>query len=286
MNLTFYYGADSFRIKEAMEKKIASFLAKNNNGVVEKLDFEAENCLEDVENILKRRSFFNEPELVMVYAYFPAKDLQKKDEKLFKFLSKEAKEIKEFESLRGAGLEKWALEKITQAGFTIKTPVLKKLVFRIISQGQLSQEIEKLVAYQSYHGKKEIEDKTIDILVKTEAAVNNFALIDALGTRDTKKAVTFLNQALSEGSEPQAVLGQIIYQFRNLLKVKSLPAVDLAKAGLHPFVAQKTSQQAKQFELVELKKVYHRLAELDVKSKNGQIDLIPALFEFLLYVVK
>lgn len=281
--ICFYYGVDNFRVREAMEKKIASFLVKNKDGRVERLDFEKENCLEEVENILKRRSFFNEPELIIVYAYLSAKDLPKKNKKFFDFLNKKAEEVKEFESIKGSALEKWALNKITEAGFAIKTPVLKKLVFRTVSQEKMAQEIEKLMAYQSYHGRLEISDKTVEDLIKSETAVNNFALIDAIGARDTKKAVVFLNQALNEG-EPQAVLGQIIYHFRNLLKVKGLPAADLDRAGLHPFVAQKTSRQARQFEVEELKKIYRLLSELDIKLKTGQIDWSAGLFQFVLMV--
>ncbi len=224
MNLSFYYGSDSFRVKEVVEKKIASFLLKNKDGLVEKLDFEREDGLAQAENILKTRSFFSEPKLavfghtfdsglvtsaisenpdsaIIFYEYLPAKDLQKKDSQLFKFLSQEAKEAKEFESLHGVALEKWALAKITQAGLKIKTHVLKKLVSEVALQERLAQEIDKITCYLNYHGRDEIDLKTIEKLVKPKTTSNNFALIDAIGTRDLKKAITFLNQALLGGSE-------------------------------------------------------------------------------------
>lgn len=219
--LYFYYGSDFFRAKEAIDKKIASFLAKNPDGLVEKFNFDgdSQDRLEDLRHILKRRSLFDQPELIMAYAFYPASELEKKDKKLLSFLKKEAEEIKEFE---------------------------KK--------------------------------------VSSEKRLDRFALIDAIGTKDIRKAIISLNQALEEGEDPQAILGLIIYQFRNLLKVKSLPAADLAKAGLHPFVTRKTSQQARQFELDELKKIYRHLSELDLKSKTGQIDLSAGLFQFILTI--
>src|SRR3989344_2496204 len=196
MSFALYYGTDSFRVKEAVEKKAASFLAKHKDGLVERLDFEKENCLEEVENIFKRRSFFNEPELIIVYAHLSAKDLPKKNKKLFEFLTKKAEETKEFESIKGSALEKWTLEKITQAGFSIKLPTLKKLILRVVSQGQLFQEIDKLIAYQSYHGQREITDQALVIhLPGWTWKVDNFALIDAIGSRDIKKSVTLLNLA-------------------------------------------------------------------------------------------
>ena len=286
------------------------------------MDFEKEDCSDRLQIILKTNSFFSEPKLTIIghsfgrlnakvihtqgwtlrdnlifYENLSIKDLEKKDKELFKFLNKEAKEIKEFENLKGSGLEKWALEKITEAGFSIKSLVLKKLIIRVVSQEQLSQEIDKLIAYQSYHHRKEIDDKTVIKLTQGPTLrVDNFALIDAIGARDIKKAITFLNKTLTDGTEPHAVLGQIIYQFRNLLKAKSYTAAlylqgsrvtaeNIAKlTGLHPFVARKTSQQARQFDLDELKKIYRLLSELDIKSKTGQIDLSAGLFKFILTI--
>jgi len=217
MSLVFYYGSDFFSAKEAINKKIVSFLAKNSSGLIEKFDFDG--GLEVLKNVLKRRSLFDQPELVMVYGYFSATELRKKNKEFFDFLVKKSEETKEFERAK-------------------------------------------------------VKEKPAD----------NFALIDAIGARDIKKALIYLNQTLAEGGEPHAVLGQIIYQFRNLLKVKDVPAADLVKIGLHPFVARKTSQQVRRFELEELKRIYQRLTELDTKSKTGQIDLSAGLFQFLLEI--
>ncbi len=227
MSLVFYCGADFFKTKEAIDKKVAAFLDENKNGLVEKFDFDGDDRLRVLKDILKRRSLFDQLELVLVYGYFSAADLQKKNKELFNFLKKEAEEVKELEIKK-------------------QDPLKKKS--------------------------------------------DDFALIDAIGNRDIKKAVVFLNQALNDGQEPYAVLGQIIYQFRILLRVKSLleeaHSLDgiIKKTNLHPFVAQKTSRQARQFELGELKKTFSRLADLDIKLKTGQIDWSAGLFQFILEI--
>jgi len=68
-----------------------------------------------------------------------------------------------------------------------------------------------------------------------------------------------------------------VYQFRNLLLVKSLlqNGVNTAQIGqkikLHPFVLKKTLAQAQNFSLADLKKIYAGLLETDISIKNGRL---------------
>ena len=92
MSLVFYYGSDFFSAKEAINKKIVSFLAKNSSGLIEKFDFDG--GLEVLKNVLKRRSLFDQPELVMVYGYFSATELRKKNKEFLIELGKQEKDRK------------------------------------------------------------------------------------------------------------------------------------------------------------------------------------------------
>ena len=47
--------------------------------------------------------------------------------------------------------------------------------------------------------------------------------------------------------------------------------------GVHPFVAEKTTGQARAFNLSVLEKIYHRLLEIDEEAKTGQVTLDLAL---------
>ncbi len=47
--------------------------------------------------------------------------------------------------------------------------------------------------------------------------------------------------------------------------------------GVHPFVAGKVTEQARNFTLVDLERIYHRLMEIDVADKTGQLQLDFAL---------
>ena len=62
----------------------------------------------------------------------------------------------------------------------------------------------------------------------------------------------------------------------NLLTVKSLQNMNFQdlkeKSGLHPFVIKKAVNQAKNFNLHELKRCITLCQELDIDLKKGKID--------------
>jgi len=43
--------------------------------------------------------------------------------------------------------------------------------------------------------------------------------------------------------------------------------------GVHPFVAEKTTQQAQRFSIESLEAIYHRLLNIDEEVKTSQITL-------------
>jgi DNA polymerase-3 subunit delta len=92
-----------------------------------------------------------------------------------------------------------------------------------------------------------------------------------------------LYQHLEEGENEIYLITMFIRQFRNLLLVKSLAEkgvlnYELAKkTGLHPFVAKKTSDQARNFSAEGLKKIYTKLLDMDISIKTGKITAKMAL---------
>ena len=78
-------------------------------------------------------------------------------------------------------------------------------------------------------------------------------------------------------------MAMFIRQFRNFLIIKDLiekgiPYYGLAqKTGLHPFVVKKTFEQANNFTLENLKKIYNKLLDLEIAVKTGRTDSKTAL---------
>jgi len=75
----------------------------------------------------------------------------------------------------------------------------------------------------------------------------------------------------------------IIFQFRNLLIIKSLieegrPYYSFNKlSGIHPFVIKKGMVLAQKFTIGELKKIYQKIFKVDFDIKRGRVEPIIAI---------
>ena len=78
---------------------------------------------------------------------------------------------------------------------------------------------------------------------------------------------------LEKGDSPFYILAMINFQLRNIALVKDLIQRQrpLVKIGLRPFLLQKTIYFARKFSFQEIKKIYQKMFELDLKVKAGQI---------------
>jgi len=143
-----------------------------------------------------------------------------------------------------------------------------------------SQELTKLLTYVNFARPVTLLD--VDRVSIVSAQGNVFELVDALGQGDGKKAQRVLHQLLEE-EEAFELWGMVIRQFRLLLQARELldaraSIVDVQKAlGLHEFVAQKVTNQAKRFPLSALESIYHKLLEIDEGAKTSQVPLDLAL---------
>jgi DNA polymerase-3 subunit delta len=139
----------------------------------------------------------------------------------------------------------------------------------------LDQEIQKLLAYVGWSRSIEAED--VEELAVVIPETDIFSLVDALSNRDGRAAVTMFHRLLEE-QEARTIFPMIVRQFRLLLLVRELQEnghgeVGVAKTlGLHPFVARKVFAQARQFSLPMLEAVYHRLLEIDIAAKSGEME--------------
>jgi len=336
--IIFLYGRDSYRLKQNLDKIIAEYRKKNSGIGFSVLDFESnaptgrKQRIEDLINLARTASFFNEKRLIILKNAFSAgeelagliKDwklaedkqrilvfaentdkgeLAKRGKKLFGLLSAEPNIVKSFEPLEGKRLENWVREEIESAGGKIEPLALKKLISFTATPTtkndppdasnvwRLKQEIDKLINYKLAADYNPSRGKSINIadvesLVGPNATLNIFEVVDTLAGKNRPRAITTIYNHLEYGADPYYIFSMIVYQFRNLLRVKSLaqnavPYADIVKkTGLHPYVARKTYEQCKQFTFNELKQLFTRLAQLDVSAKSGGIDMAEGLYRF------
>jgi DNA polymerase-3 subunit delta len=296
------YGKDTYSSRQEL-KKIIEEHKKNN---IDWFDFvridakggEAE-TLEKIHQSANTISMFNSKKLVIVENVFSLdEEIQekiqkllesknaekdqdttiifwgeevKKENKLFEYLTEKAK-TKEFKPLSKANLKNWVKEHINTCKAVIDNQALEILIENVGSDlWRMANEIDKLTNYS-----KKIKIEDVELLIRPEIDLNIFEMVDAIGYKNKSKAIKLFNQHLEQGDNELYLLSMFAYQIRNLIKVKSG-----GKLEMSPFVVQKTKQQAKSFNMEELKKIYRGLMTIDFDSKIGKTDAKTALELFM-----
>ncbi|MFH2013444.1 MAG: DNA polymerase III subunit delta [Patescibacteria group bacterium] len=287
--ITFLYGPDIYRSRQELRRLIQE--KKSNSDWLDfiRIDINDKGIdfFEEISKSINSISMFDNNKLIVIENIFSFdkeaqeefieklkdfdKDLIVWDEKpdlrtkLFKFLEPNSKK---FDLLKGSELRNW----IKDYSKDIESSAIDLLIEYVGSDlWRMSNEIDKLLNYT-----KKIERKDVELLVKPEFDLNIFNMVDALGDKDKKKAISLFKKHLDKGEDPFYLLSMFVYQFRNLIKVRSGGKLDL-----HPFVIKKTQHQARNFGIDELKKIYHSLLIIDFDSKIGKTDIKTALEMFV-----
>ncbi len=315
-NLFLFTGQETFLLQEQLKRWKTAFVEKHGDINLEELDA-AETPINEVMAAVNAMPFLGDKRLVFIHALpkAPSKrsssSASKKGEKqdtLLKKMVEDLKdipetsvvvfvqphpdkrksfykqliklaEVKEFKPLTGYVLTQWIENQVRQGGASIASSEAEYLA-SLTAQNlwRLSTEIDKLIAYASG---QPIDRTTIDHLVVPTVEANIFHLTDALGARDSKKAIHCLHRSMAAGEKLQPVFYMIIRQFRLLLQgvafLKSAnpsQAAFAARLKLHPFVAKNTLAQAKRFSFEELKLAYQQLLNIDEGLKTSRIKIL------------
>lgn len=141
----------------------------------------------------------------------------------------------------------------------------------------LINEIRKLIEYAGENGKIKKEDIDKLTIKKLESVI--FDLTDSLGKKDTKTALTVLQNLIYEKEPLQKILITLYNHFKKiyLTKIAMKENKNIAQSlNLKPnqtFLVKKYQMQAKYFKENELKIILQSLRDLDYKYKIGEIDL-------------
>src|SRR5215208_3013179 len=141
---------------------------------------------------------------------------------------------------------------------------------------QAGMEIAKLLAYANWARPITTQDVEAVCIVTSQQSVFDF--VDALANGNGKTAQYLLHRLL-ESEEEFALWGMVVRQFRLLIQAREILDArgnqnDVARAlGVHPFVAEKTTQQAARFSIESLEYIYRKLLAIDEGVKTSQITL-------------
>ena len=321
--IIFLYGQDTYRMKEKLKEIIASYKKIHKSGLnLKYFDCQkksSEAIFDDFKNEIRQTSMFKEKKLAVINSPFSdadfkekfleeAKDFLKseniillyekekinKNNSLFKFLKKNTK-CQEFKVLSGQKLNTWVKKEFEKYDTKIDQDALETLIEYVGNDlWQMANEIGKLASYKNNPvfasssvgttaGKKQIQAKDVELLVRSKIETDIFKTIDAIAEKNKKRALELLHKHLEKGDSPLYLLSMINYQFRNLLIVKDFIErckpynVILKKSGLHPFVVKKSYYQSQKFSFQELKKIYQKIFQVDLNIKTGRIESEMAL---------
>lgn len=314
----FFYGEDSYRIRQKISSVIAGYQAKHKSGLnFGRFDFSREGEWDKFKNFIDSFSMFAEKKLAVLdgvlntkkseaqnkfLEFLEASDIAKDQERfvvigqelrraeekkgggyvlgeakeLFKKLTAKNVSFQEFENLSGAKLEAWIRKEIESRGGKFEAQAVRALADYVGSDlYRMSNEIDKLISFKAG---QTVLAADVEIQVKAKLENDIFKTVDALAARRGSQAIKLLHQHLEEGESEIYLLSMLVYQFRNLLLVKSQAEKGLSfdvlakKLKMHPFVLRKSFDQSRNFTYKFLSQIYERLFEIDVAIKSGRLE--------------
>lgn len=191
-------------------------------------------------------------------------------------------------ALKNADLNNWLKKYCAKNDIRIEPAAAAELLTMVGNDLlQLDNELNKLKNYSA----EPITKEAVRLLVRAKYDDDVFQLTDALAAKNRRAALELIANQLLSGNEPLSLLGSINWQFKTMLKIKSLlednprqTAFDISsKTGLHSFVVSKNLATVKKFTLAELIKIQNDLIEIETNLKSGSKN--PELL-FDLFVAK
>ncbi|HHY37099.1 MAG TPA: DNA polymerase III subunit delta [Firmicutes bacterium] len=182
-----------------------------------------------------------------------------------------------FPRLQGQDLTKWIIARIRRKGAKIAGATASYLAqLWVYDLNRLERELEKLVAYVGEGG--EIGREHIQLLVDPGIRENIFYLLDAVGKRETRRALLLLNQMLAAGEPPLLLLFLLTQRLRLIGLARALAGEGLrpreiaARLKQHPFVIEKALEQGKQFSQEALENCLEECLWADGQLKGGRLE--------------
>lgn len=205
--------------------------------------------------------------------------------KIFKQVEKKGRAI-EFSYLSSTDLIRWLDKQATARGKKLDPDASEELLYRAGSGLQnLHSEINKLLSYVG--GAKVITRDDVLALTPVPEEEDIFAVVDAIGQRQPRRAIDGIKKMLALKKPPQIILTMVARQFRLLIMAReeiergSPPAAAAKKMGVHPFVAKKALSQCRNFTMPVLVKAMYQLYRVDSDVKAGRRPFLPAMELFI-----
>lgn len=170
---------------------------------------------------------------------------------------------------------KWLAAQLGKRQIRITTEALSSLVDRTeCSMRTLDSEVQKILLYCASTKTSEITLEDINEICMPDIRGSIFQMTDAIGARNTGKALTVLDTLISLKEPVPKIRFMLARHFRQLICAKELGRQDLIASALKvvPFVARNLMTQARYFQMDELTAIYEACAASDFSVKTGRMD--------------
>ncbi len=198
-----------------------------------------------------------------------------KRSKMYKAASKSGSAI-EFGEQKEPLLTRWILGRLKKENKKITQSVLQLFLSKTgTDMNIIDKELEKLLCYTLH--KEVLEAADVEAICTEQVSNRIFDMVNAIGKRDQKQALSLYYDLLSLKEPPMRILYLIIRQFRILLDLKSMNQKGLdaktmaSKASIPPFAVRRSLDQAASFSEKELRQALNDGAELETAIKTGKM---------------
>jgi len=139
---------------------------------------------------------------------------------------------------------------------------------------QLSKTIERLVSYSG--SRREITSADVDALIVRTYTPAGFELTDAIGEKDTKKALELFSDLSESGKSETELIGLIAWHLRRIEKIKELVEEgkqrDISRSLKIPnYFTKRFMAQAGKFDKEEIKTGFELLLQADTRIKTSYL---------------
>lgn len=265
MNYSYFEGkaADPVRISEIADT--LPFLNDYRLIIIENSSlFKSQNELSDL--------LVNAPQSTIIV--FIEDEIDKRS-KLYKMV-KDKGTVSEMNGLDEKNLKLFVVSLLEQEGKRITETNVSYLLERTgTDMINICNEVEKLINYTM--GRDVILPEDIDEVVTTQISGKIFHMIDAIGSKQASKALTYYYDLLSVREKPLSILFLITRHFNILLQVKNLQALGNNPASISEFVGVpsfavgKYQAQARNFSSRRLKDALEYCADIEEQIKTGRM---------------
>ncbi len=211
------------------------------------------------------------------YVIFTSREKADKRKKICKLAEKYGL-VLEAEPVRAWNIDEWLRGKLHEIKKELAPEAATYFhgavsLMQPISLEFLDQEFDKLSMYTQ---ERRIALADLKQVFASLPEISNFALLDAVSSRQAGKALSLLKRQLLEGTYFTVILALLTRHVRQLWQARELMAQGIrgkALAGpleLNPYIAEKLGQAAEKFPEKVLKAAMLELIDADYKLKTGQ----------------